>query len=94
MKRSVIVMSSKEGGVECETAGGLVFEPGGAPPVAAADCWRGPEAGPESEGAGAGCAVEPVGAGVSPTLGSIMQGTKGCDNGEKVQREGSLGNFS
>jgi len=88
MKRSVIVMSPIEGGMECEPKGGLEFELEGAPPVAAADCWGVQDTGLEGIGITVGCAVEPEGAGVSPTLGSILQDTA------EAQREGGLGGIS
>ena len=65
-------------GLECEAAGIMVFETGGATPVGAEGCWGVPEDGSEgaviclegTEGA-AGCTVEPVGVGVNPILAAI-----------------------
>jgi hypothetical protein len=78
MKRSVIVISPVAGAMECECTGMLEFETAGAPTAGADGCWGFPEGCPVgvvdcpegTEGA-AGCAVEPVGAGVNPMLAAI-----------------------
>ena len=71
-----MVTSPAKEGLEFE---GLVFEPWGAPPLGAADCWGGPVAG--TGGTAPGAVVEPEGAGVKPTEGSIRgsgpEGTRG-----------------
>jgi hypothetical protein len=77
MKRSVIVISS-EGTLVPDPAGEMVFEtpelvfkPEDAAPLGALVCWVEVPAGPAGAGTAGDCEVEPVGAGVKPTLEDI-----------------------
>jgi hypothetical protein len=73
-----MVMSPAKEGLEYEFADVLVFEPSGAALLGAADCWGGLVAGTGGTTVGA---VEPEGARVKPTEGSIggskPEGTRG-----------------
>jgi len=80
-------MSPVEGGLECEPAAVLVFEMAGSPQVGAEGCWGVPEVCPEGAEGAAGCAVEPVGAGVNPMLAAIEGDGKGHEMGQKESRQ-------
>jgi hypothetical protein len=81
MKRSEIVISP-EGGLVFEPPV-VVFEPEEGAPLGALACWVEPPAGPE--GAVADCEMEPVGAGVKPTLEDI-ESERGGGRGAKETR--------
>jgi hypothetical protein len=65
-------MSPAGGGLECEprfvVAVAVVFKPEGTPLDGAEGGWGAPEDCPEGVEVAAGCAVEPEGVGVSPTV--------------------------
>jgi len=75
--------------LECEAAGIMVFEMGGATPVGAEGCWGVPEDGPEGAEGATGCAVEPVGVGVNLILAAIEGDDE--DNEDHSARERSKG---
>ena len=72
-----MVMSPVDVGLVFETARELEFEPLGAPPLGVADCWRIVVEGPEGIELAAVGVVEPGGAVVKLTLGSISEETQG-----------------
>jgi hypothetical protein len=74
-------MSPEDKGVEFDPAE-VEFEPVGAPPDEAGGCWGVPEACPEGAEGAAGCAVEPEGAGVKPTLEAIAESGARQDEGK------------
>jgi hypothetical protein len=65
MKRSVIMTSPADEGLEFEPLAMVVFESVGAPSVGAMDCWGATATCPEG--------ADPVGAGVKPMLEAIEE---------------------
>ena len=83
-------MSLVEAGVECEPAAGVEFEPGIVPPVGAEGGWGTPEVCPEGAEAAVGCAVEPEGAGVDPTVEDMAENQK-VDEGREMRYSANRG---
>ena len=84
MKRSVIMMSPADEGLEFEPLAVVVFESVGAPSVGAMDCWGAPAACPEGADPVGPCVVDPVGAGVKPMLEAIEEYAK---DAETIKRQ-------
>ena len=89
MNCSEMVMSPVVGALECKLRGVLEFERMGAPTAGVDSCWGFPvdcPGGivdcPEGMEGAAGCAVEPVGAGINPMLAAIAAGDKAHDRGQ------------